>query len=149
MTAPLTIYVAGGSNDRALVASYLAELRAVGWTITYDWTSDPGWDDPAHPRIESARADVRGIFAARVFWYVAPATKSEGSHFELGVAWWVREVRIGDPSNERTIIASGPTTALGRVFPTLADRAYETHTEALAWLMEQARRWPEAVIAHG
>jgi hypothetical protein len=82
----MTIYVAGASADRAMIAGYLAELRGAGWTVTYDWTTDPGWTDPTHPRATSARADVEGIRTATVLWYVAPEAKSEGSHFELGVA---------------------------------------------------------------
>lgn len=130
----LTIYVAGGSAERDAVAGYLAQLRAAGWTVTYDWTTDPGWTDPTHPRIESARADVRGITRARVFWYVAPAEKSEGSHFELGVAW----VALQLTTPKREILASGPTDILGRVFPSLATRAFAEHADALDWLLGYA-----------
>jgi len=137
----LTIYVAGGSSERDAVAGYLSQLRAAGWTVTYDWTTDPGWTDPAHPRIESARADVRGITRARFFWYVAPREKSEGSHFELGVAWLSREMtREGRRSTGRVVFSSGPGDALGRVFPSLVDRHFAEHADALAHLIQHAGR---------
>lgn len=129
---PRTIYVAGGSSERAQIAGYMARLRAAGWVVTYDWTADPGWSDPMHPRDTSARNDVRGIETAAVFWLVCPETKSEGAHFELGYA-----CALFGPG--RSILVSGPHTALGRVFPSIAGRRYQTHAEALAVLTRKER----------
>lgn len=131
----LSIYVAGASADRALVAGFIARLRAAGWTVTYDWTTDPGWTDPLHPRAVSAENDLEGVIAARVFWYVAPEAKSEGSHFELGVA--VAE-RRRDRLSARTILTSGPFDLHARIFPTLGNRHFVEHAEALAWLVALA-----------
>ena len=132
----LTIYVAGGSAERDAIAGYLVQLRAAGWHVTYDWTTDPGWTDPTHPRLTSAMADVSGIARARVLWYVAPASKSEGSHFELGLAWMARDAA---EHRERRIYASGPVDALGRVFPTLADVIFSHHADALECLLDEAQ----------
>ena len=133
----LTIYVAGGSAERDAIAGYLVQLRAAGWHVTYDWTTDPGWTDPTHPRLTSALADVRGIAAARVFWLVAPEAKSEGSHCELGIAWMARE--LDGRRTGRELLASGPVDALGRVFPFLADRAFSSHADALEHLLDVAQ----------
>jgi hypothetical protein len=132
----LTIYVAGASADREAIAGYLVQLRAAGWHVTYDWTTDPGWTDPTHPRLTSAMADVSGVARARVFWYVAPEAKSEGSHFELGLAWMARELSA---RAERRIIASGPVDTLGRIFPALADVIFSHHADALECLIDEAQ----------
>lgn len=132
----LSIYVAGASADRALIAGFLAELRAVGWTVTYDWTTDPGWTDPLHPRAVSAQNDLDGVIAARTFWYVAPIAKSEGSHFELGIA--VAE-RRRDRLGARTILTSGPIWDHNRIFPSLGNRHFAEHHLALAWLIRHAQ----------
>ena len=73
----LTIYVAGGSEERGSIAGYLVQLRAAGYLVTYDWTTDPGWTDPTHPRLTSAMSDVAGIAAARVFPTLADRTFTE------------------------------------------------------------------------
>ena len=132
----LTIYVAGGSAERDACAAFMVQLRAAGWTVTCDWTTDPGWTNPTHPRLTSAMSDVSGIARARVLWYVAPEAKSEGSHFELGIAWMARELHA---SSGRAILASGPVDTLGRVFPALADRTFPTHAEALEHLLDVAQ----------
>ena len=38
MSRPLHLYVAGKYEERARVQDIMAQLRAVGHTITYDWT---------------------------------------------------------------------------------------------------------------
>ena len=133
----LSIYVAGASADRALIAGFLAELRAAGWTVTYDWTTDPNWTDPLHPRAVSAQNDLDGVIAARTFWYVAPIAKSEGSHFELGGAVLLR--RFFGGGQPRTILTSGPIWDHGRIFPSLGNRHFAEHHLALAWLIRHAQ----------
>lgn len=130
----LSIYVAGGSADRATIATLIAELRGAGWTVTHDWTRDPGWTDPSHPREISANEDLHGVFAARVFWLVLPEAKSEGAHFELGVA-----VALGFDDPSRDVVVSGPAETLGRIFPTLADVSFDRHADALEYLLARAR----------
>ena len=130
----LTIYVAGGSAERDAIAGYLVQLRAAGWTVTYDWPAEP---EAMRGTLEAALADVRGIAAARVFWLVAPEAKSEGSHCELGIAWMARE--LDGRRSGRELLASGPVDTLGRVFPFLADRAFSSHADALEHLIDEAR----------
>ncbi len=129
----LTIYVAGASADREAIAGYMAQLRAAGWHVTYDWPAEPEAMRGSH---EAAMADVSGVARARVFWYVAPEAKSEGSHFELGLAWMARELSA---RAERRIYASGPVDHLGRVFPTLADVIFSHHADALECLIDEAQ----------
>lgn len=122
MTPP-RVYLAGGAAERLTVCRPLIlRLQAAGVEITHDWTCDPGWDDPAPTRAAleaAARADLAGVLACEVLWYVAPATKSEGSAAELGAALaWGRRV-----------VVSGPWDGLGRIFPGLAGECYREHEE--------------------
>ena len=135
----LSIYVAGASADRVIVAGFIRDLRCAGWTVTYDWTTDPGWTDPTHPRATSAMCDAEGVRRARVFWYVAPEAKSEGSHFELGAAVILRDL---DPLGRRQILTSGPIALHSRIFPTLGNRHFVEHAEALAPADPARRRGP-------
>lgn len=132
----LTIYVAGGSAERDAIAGYLVQLRAAGWHVTYDWPAEPEAMRGSH---EAAMADVSGVARARVFWYVAPASKSEGSHFELGLAWMAREMAASGAGGERRIYASGPVDTLGRIFPALADVIFSHHADALECLIDEAQ----------
>lgn len=129
------VYIAGGSSERNLCASLMADARAAGWTVTYDWTQDPGYlvsRSPEQLRAE-AQLDLDAVRAADVVWVVAPACKSEGSHCELGaaLAWGKR------------VLVSGPhVLALGRIFPLLAE-VYPTHEAAFLALLgdrPEARR---------
>lgn len=115
--------MAGGRSERLFVREVIADLVARGVTITYDWTYEPGWDDPslADP-LRCARVDMAAVRACDVLWYIAPADKSEGSSTELGIA-----LALG-----KIVVVSGPhALALGRVFPALGTHIYESHAEAL------------------
>ncbi len=126
LPAMSTIFVSGGSSERPRISEYVAVLRAAGWHVTYDWTRNAGWEDPAHDEAQRAHLYcLRGVQEARVFWYVAPEQKSEGSHAELGIAVATRS----------RIVASGlPLLTLGRVFHRFADLALESHGEMLQLL---------------
>jgi hypothetical protein len=132
----LSIYVAGASADRALVAGFVAELRAAGWTIPHDWTSPAFFHNLAIRAADRALADLEGVRAARVLWYVAPEAKSEGSHFELGAAVILRDL---DRLGHRQILTSGPIEAHARIFPKLGNRHFVEHHFALAWLIRHAQ----------
>ena len=121
----LRVYLAGGAAERLTVCRPLIlRLQAAGVEVTHDWTCDPGWDDPAPTRAAleaAARADLAGVLACEVLWYVAPATKSEGSAAELGAA-----LALG-----RKVVVSGPWEGMGRIFPGLAGVRVGTHEEGM------------------
>ena len=72
---------------------------------------------------EQARIDLDAVRAAGVLWYVAPASKSEGSHGEFCAA-----LVLG-----KLVVASGPVDA-SRIFPRLAAHRFAEHAEALEFL---------------
>lgn len=128
----MIVYVAGGRSERVSVCRPMIDaLRAAGIEVAYDWTRDPGWDDPAqHDALRAARADLRALLRAHVLWYVAPADRSEGSHAELGAA-----LAAGI-----YVVASGETLgADGRIFPQLAHEVYASHALALDRVVALAR----------
>jgi hypothetical protein len=134
MSAERTIYVAGGSSERDYVASVIAALRAAGWTVTCDWTVSSFWA-PGCSKPACALADLAGVLTARTFWLILPSAKSEGSHFELGVA--IATSLLLTQIQRRETIVSGPRAVHGRIFPDLADRHFDTHEEALCYLTSQ------------
>lgn len=133
-----TIYVAGGSDERAECKSDIEALRAAGWTITHDWTEDPGFRDPPEPDTEnSLRSDIEGVRKGAFFWLRCPLKKSEGAHAELGAAIIVRDV-CNLMMRTRCIIVSGPWDSGHRLFTHAADLKFSKHEQALSWLLEYA-----------
>jgi len=122
-----SIFVSGGSSDRSMIAEFCAVLRAAGWRVTYDWTRNRGWEDPAHDEAQRAHLYcLRGVREAKLIWYVAPEAKSEGSHAELGIAIERRKPII---ASELSLLT------LGRVFTRFADYSFESHGDALQLLV--------------
>jgi hypothetical protein len=109
-------------------------VREYGYELTFDWTSSDLWNhpDPSDAALTiAAQVDDDAVQAADILWYVTPAElsgKSEGSHYELGVARTLGRVTL----------ASG---VLGRhrIFPRLARHRFELHAEALEWLRLRAK----------
>lgn len=130
MTTP--IYIAGASTEAHQVARYIHRARLAGLDVTHDWTRDVianaerGRTDASFTDTEAesyAIADSDGVYLADVLWLIAPATKSEGAWWELGLATGLRKVTI----------VSGPTS---NIFRTLATVRFPTHEDALAHLTE-------------
>ena len=132
---PLRVYLAGGAAERLTVCRPLVDrLLAAGVAVTYDWTRDPGWDNPA-PTLEdlerAAHADLDAVRACDLLWYVAPAPasgKSEGSAGELCAALVL----------EKVVVVSGDWAGCGRIFPALAGVRCATHEEGLGVVVEMA-----------
>lgn len=126
------VYVAGGAGERLTIVRPLVDrLTAAGVAVTHDWTRCEGWDLPflsAVQRQRYARQDLDGVKRAGLVWYVAPATKSEGSATELGAA-----LALGIP-----IVVSGPADDLGRIFPALAGVHFRSHSDALTAVIRAA-----------
>lgn len=119
------IYVAGGSDERAIVREFIARLVARGWEVTHDWTTDPGYDAPpsTNAKRRAANLDEAGVRLADVVWIVVPSEKSEGAAVEFGIARGLRK---------RTVV-SGPDCARC-LFWLNADHVFESHEAAMMWL---------------
>lgn len=126
-----SIYVAGASAEVELVAGYIACLEAVGLHVTHDWTravresAAAGRTDRdllESDRVTHASVDLDAVRRAELFWLVLPSSTSCGCWVELGAALTHRKLTLvsGDwrPS----------------IFTALADRRFDRHEEALAWL---------------
>lgn len=134
-----TIYVAGGSDERAACHSDIEALAAGGWIVTHDWTRDAGYPENggAPDPLRSATLDYNAVMSAEYFWLRMPEQKSEGSSFELGVAVCMRgmlSIRPGPLPG--AVIVSGPWAR--SIFARLAGLTFDTHEHALAWLLEVA-----------
>jgi hypothetical protein len=150
------VYVAGAwveQHTRARV--WIAKLRAVGITITCDWTRAEGeviysssgkvvtGDSDLDPedRRKYALADLQGVLDADVVWMMAPDDKgSAGAWVELGAALalhaygmapqaWVQR----GPADKHRVIVSGPK-ARRSIFTELAE-IYDTDEEAFAAIL--------------
>lgn len=105
-------------------------LIAAGIDVTHDWTRDPSWDrDPSTVTVADEVSWVKRridcVRKADILWYAAPMSKSEGSHGQLVLA-----IGLG-----KTVVASGQLDAHGRLFPSVAQRAFGTHDKALAYII--------------
>lgn len=135
-----TIYVAGGSDERAACHVDIERLTEAGWIVTHDWTLDSGYpENGGHSDpLRSATLDYNAVMSADYFWLRMPEHKSEGASFELGVAVCMRNMRSvqrnGPPPG--AIIASGPWAR--SIFARLAGLTFDTHEQALKWLLEIA-----------
>lgn len=134
----LRIYVAGPSSRRASIAVLLVTLRAHGAVITFDWTARM-MADQGRELTEADRKDIAtlcrfGVADADVFWLLLDADKSEGAHAELGMAIIARDL-VGSGI---TIVVSGPCGGT-RVFPFEADRRFDDHESALAFVLGLVR----------
>jgi hypothetical protein len=131
MTLP--VYIAGGSSERYLVREYIDAVVRAGGRITLDWTRCPLWE-LARPltmaeRSETAQRDLAAVAEVRLFWLMLPARASEGAATELGAALTLRA--MGRPVE---IVVSGPMLD-SRLFPARADRIFQDHDEALAYVV--------------
>jgi len=132
------IYIAGSSNEIPLIQGYIKIAREYGYEVTYDWTTNDLWNHPEPSDAAltiCAQTDEDAVRAADILWYVTPAEtsgKSEGSHYELGIARGLGKV----------ILVSG---VLGRhrIFPRLPPLRFALHSEALECLRTRAWDAPE------
>lgn len=147
----IPLFIAGGSSERAAVAEMMRASEALGYRITCDWPAmmDVQPADMAPSMVCDTCSQLEaGIDAAYVVWFMLPATKSEGAHYELG---YVRGILRSLPKVRKMVVLSGDIDALGRVYPTFAasQAVYvPTHAEVLPLLaalreqvdVEQVRR---------
>lgn len=135
----MKVYLAGGSSEATLVASYAKLLRAAGIQITHDWTiqvlATPGGDRTLSPeaRLDSALADLAGVAGADVFWLLCPERPSFGAGVEFGHSLRARD-------SHKVIVVSGPHVGAS-IFTELAHYSFATHDEARVWIARRALRW--------
>lgn len=136
-----TIYVAGASAELDLVRGYIARLRDAGHEITFDWTGEVAqWGSSAAALTEEqrrglAKKDIDAIMAAEVFWLLVPSAVTQGAWIELGVALTRARLRgVEEVGFVGPVVVSGSDAC---IFTLLADKRFETHDEALAFLVSQ------------
>lgn len=147
----MKVYVASAWSDFRVARAAQNMLRALGHTISHDWTEhadEYATCDAASEevRLESAIADVHGVLVADGFLLCAPAEGGSGCWTELGIALaggadlpgYKPEDPIAEVTAGRRVVVCGP----GRdrnVFARLAHRV-ETVEQAVAWLDQESRR---------
>lgn len=127
-----TLYIAGASAEVDMVVEYAAKAAAIGWHQTFEWwrdvlenrkrnVPDVALTDKERERL--SRADLEGVARAEVVWLIIPPPgRSAGAWLELGAAI----------ATKKRIIVSGDWRR--SIFTSLAERRFDTHDEALAWL---------------
>lgn len=145
------IYVAGASAQIELIELYMDKLRVAGWTITFDWTVPVREVGNASPddleiRRSAALADLEGVFTARVLWLAQPDTSSTstGAWVELGAAITKRvlaERFVGVAIGPVTVVVSGSSKKC--IFSDLADYRFESHDDALDFIVKDLGRMAE------
>lgn len=138
-----SIYVAGGSDERAECQVAIDRLEAGGWLVTHHWPKDAGYPENggAPDPLRSAETDYNAVTSADYFWLRTPEQKSEGAFFEFGIATCARDIvnasrEVARLSLPRATIVSGPWAR--SIFARLASIRFDTHEQALAWLLEMA-----------
>lgn len=140
MRDPRSIYIASGSSEIELARSAIASVKDLGFSVTNDWTEDPGWavalpggvdNRPIEEKKRSALSDVKGILDAYTFWLLAPAKASRGAYTEQGIALSRLHVPWADMSGR--IIVSGPQASLD-LFSSIADHCFDSHDRAIGLL---------------
>jgi hypothetical protein len=124
----MNIYVAGGSTELDLVASYMRKLRDLGHEITYDWVTTVR-EFGANPRDATHRQrtsqsgeGLTGVLNAEIVWALLPTEPSFGCAFELGFACG-RGVHFIVSGDWQTSIFCAQATA-----------RFDEHERALSWI---------------
>ena len=139
----MKIYIAGASAQIELIESFIANVRAAGHAITFDWTvkvreaGDASPDDLSVRR-DAAEADRKGVADSELTWIVQPdvGSLSTGAWVELGIALGLKLARPRtDVLVPPMLVVSGPSRKC--IFSDLADFRFETHEEALGHIIEK------------
>jgi hypothetical protein len=138
------IYVAGPSAILESIEGFNAALRAAGWNITFDWTAkvrEAGNASPDDPSIRraAALADLDGVRRAEVLWLVQPSetSTSTGAWVELGAALERRALsRVVTRGQVLPVFIVVSGSSKKCIFSDLADRCFESHDDALEFLLK-------------
>lgn len=137
------VYVAGASSEHQKVSGFADEVRSLGGTITHAW-----WEPVAavhaqgltdeylseEIRLLNARKDLEGVLRADLFLILVPDPESatKNGWIELGVTIGLRAVR--DQLTPMVWVVGEKQSR--RFFSLLADRHFNTESEALSALAE-------------
>lgn len=111
------LYIAKSSADRTEAKGWIDKARAAGFDV-YDWTQDPGWEDPTEAkRALGADADLKAVLDADIVWWQLDDSKSEGAALEFGAAL-AQKLLEGNVSKKQ-IVASGWRAVRDQAFFTL------------------------------
>lgn len=137
------IYVAGASSEIGLVIEVMRSLREGGFEITYDWTDavakfgSAGAELSEEDRRAQANKAINGVLNADILWLLVPdRAVTFGAWIEYGAALAQR----GQPTPSRSFYEGDSPFVIiscgaGCIFALLADKRFETHEAALAWLL--------------
>lgn len=128
----MKIYVAGWSAEHELASHFIERLRSAGHEITHDWTEDVRraradgheTDRTLTPvqRATCATADLDAVVRCDMFWQLV-SPRGIGQWVELGAALAL----------DKQVVVSG---AFGSsIFCELAETRFDSHEEALSWLL--------------
>lgn len=137
----MKIYIAGASAEIELVESFIGRVRAAGHEITFDWTvkvREAGSASPDDPSVRRSAADSdrRGVADSELTWIMQPENQSTGAWVELGIALGLKLARPRtDVLVAPMLLVSGASTRC--IFSDLADFRFQTHDEALAFIVEK------------
>jgi len=133
------IYIAGSSKEVRRIQGFMKIVREYGYEISFDWTQQDWKHEHSDAELSiKALTDETAVRESDILWYVAPAEasgKSEGSHFELGVARALGKV----------VIVSGTLTR-HQIFPRLPPLRFPLHSTALECLRTRAWDTPETEL---
>lgn len=115
----LNVYIAGASSEAVRAQHWIDRCKEEGLRITYDWTvpvlehGTMGEELTQARKRFYARADLRGIEEAEVFWLLSPSPglTTIGAWIEMGYAMAAfrhlptRGVVVSPPVSDRTIFA--------------------------------------------
>ncbi|MGH9541243.1 MAG: hypothetical protein ACRD2H_05105 [Terriglobales bacterium] len=138
-----TLYIAGAGAELEICEHWRDRIRAeTTWDITYDWMSTVrGAREVGQRECDLSVADRRTIARlcdegarAEIFWLVIPGRTSIGCWVEYGLAC----ARSRGHEVGREVIVSGNSNR--SLFASLATRAFASHEDAFAWLIEACPR---------
>lgn len=126
------VYLAGSSQEAALIGSYAAVLQAAGYEIAFPWwtsviaerargiTGDR--DLTTYERINLAADESKAASQSDLFWFLLPEppNTTRGAWFEFATA---------RAAGVKTVVSGD---VMSSIFCERAARKYATHAEALS-----------------
>lgn len=139
-------YLAGGSSEASLVASYIAKLKAANIPVSLDWASQRLVEiekaggqitDTLHSSEERTRiaiAERDAVARCDVQWLLMPERASFGCGWEAGYFYGLMSA---NHSVGRLAIVSGPWK--NSIFTELMGARFDSHEEGFKFLCDRPR----------
>lgn len=147
-----TFYIATGLGRAPEAKALAAQLAALGFSQTYDWTQHGSVQAEGPAKIaEVSENELNGVLDAELFIALLPGGR--GTHTEFGAALAnARQRAFRGQGGGRTILIVGPTEdASGRTCAFYlhphVDERFSRVGELLAWVRSWRRRNPLPVAA--